>query len=207
MQTKLYNQIGEEAGVVELPEKIFGLPKNLDLVQQVRVGLLANKRNPVAHAKDRSEVRGGGRKPWRQKGTGRARHGSRRSPIWKGGGVAHGPRKEKDYSKKINSKMLSRALRTVLSAKLENGQVKVINDFSLDSISTGKFKSVFQKVMGGDIRNTVLVLPLPDSAIIKSSRNLGVAVESVAHMSFINLLKAKKIIFTESALKKLEIRN
>lgn len=204
MQTKLYNQQGSEIGTVELAEGVFGLSQNFDLVQQVRVGLLANKRNPVAHVKDRSEVRGGGRKPWRQKGTGRARHGSRRSPIWKGGGVAHGPRNEKDYSQKINSRMIKKALRTVLSAKLRHGQVTVVNDFFLDSASTGKFKSIFQKIIGGDIRNTILVLPWPDGNIIKSGRNLGVGVENVANMSFINLLKAKKIVFTESAIKKIE---
>lgn len=204
MQTKLYNQVGEETGVVELPESVFGLPQNFDLVQQVRVGLLANKRKPVAHTKDRSEVRGGGRKPWRQKGTGRARHGSRRSPIWKGGGVTHGPRNEKNYFQKINSKMIKKALRTVLSAKLKNGRVSVVDDFSLDSANTGKFRSIFKKIITGDIRNTLLVLPSPDSNIIKSSRNLGVGVENVANINFINLLKAREIIFTESAIKKIE---
>ena len=98
MEAILYNNKGEKAGKVEVPESIFGLQWNADLVHQVIVGMQANARQPVAHTKTRGEVRGGGKKPWQQKGTGRARHGSSRSPIWKGGGVTHGPRKDKIYA-------------------------------------------------------------------------------------------------------------
>src|SRR3989344_826748 len=105
MKVKLYNQLGEETGSVELLDAIFNIPLNHDLVHQAIVTQMANSREILAHAKGRGEVRGGGKKPWRQKGTGRARHGSIRSPIWKGGGVTHGPLKEKIYSKKINKKV------------------------------------------------------------------------------------------------------
>ena len=149
METKVYNQTGGEVGTMELAEQIFGLPGNSDLVHQVRVGILAYKRKPIAHTKDRSMVRGGGRKPWRQKGTGRARHGSRRSPIWKGGGVAHGPSNQKDYSKKINAGMFKKALNTVLSGKLKDGQLAVIKDFSWDKIKTKEFKSLAEKISKG----------------------------------------------------------
>lgn len=187
-----------------LSESVFGLPQNLDLVHQIRVGMLANARRPVAHTKNRSEVRGGGKKPWRQKGTGRARHGSRRSPIWKGGGVSHGPRKEKNYSQKINSAMARKALGTVLSSKFKSGEVRVIEDFSWDGISTKKFAAWANKAAGGDFRSLLIVLDHGDVNLVKSSRNLGnVEIKTVGNLNVLDALKFKKIIFTKSALKTL----
>src|SRR5438105_1748720 len=116
-KTDLYNQENKKVGTVELPDKFFGVKWNPTLVHQALVAEMANARQPLAHAKGRGDVRGGGKKPYMQKHTGRARAGSTRSPIWKGGGVTHGPLKEKVYSKKINTKMKRLALYSILSKK------------------------------------------------------------------------------------------
>ncbi len=203
METKIYNTSGGETGVVTLPESVFGLSQNLDLVHQIRVGILANQRKPVAHSKDRSEVSGTGKKPWRQKGTGRARHGSRRSPIWVGGGVAHGPRNDKSYAKKINNQMMKKALNTVLSSKFKNGQIKVIEDFSLNDAKTKTFKELSNNISGGDVKSLLLVLSSRNEDILKASRNLKVSVNNISGLSFLDVLKARKIIFTKSAVEAL----
>jgi len=117
MEAIVYNQKGEKLNAVNLPESVFGLKMNPDLVYQVAVTQAANRRRITAHTKDRGEVSGGGKKPWRQKGTGRSRHGSNRSPIWRHGGVVFGPRNDKVYGGKINKKMRRKALAMVLSAK------------------------------------------------------------------------------------------
>src|SRR3954467_5139183 len=109
MESTVYNQKGKEVGKIQLAEQIFGLKWNADLVHQVVTSMESSARTNVAHTKNRGEVSGGGKKPWQQKGTGRARHGSIRSPIWVGGGVTHGPRKDKDYDRKINKKMKAKA--------------------------------------------------------------------------------------------------
>jgi large subunit ribosomal protein L4 len=136
METHVYNQKGKSVGTFALPEAIFGLPWNGDLVHQVVSAMQANARTPVAHTKDRSDVRGGGRKPWKQKGTGRARHGSTRSPIWRGGGVTHGPINDKDYSQKINKKMRAKALYTVLSEKVRRGQIIFLEELTMKNVKT-----------------------------------------------------------------------
>lgn len=130
METKIYNIQGKEAGTLDLPEGIFGLPWNADLVHQVVTSMQSNARPNVAHTKGRGEVRGGGKKPWAQKGTGRARHGSSRSPIWKGGGVTHGPLKQKDYTRKISHSMRQKALLVALSRKFKDGEITFVDSIS-----------------------------------------------------------------------------
>ncbi len=127
LEQPIYTTEGKKSGNITLPEQVFGESWNADLVHQVVTGMQANARTPIAHVKFRGEISGGGKKPWRQKGTGRARHGSTRSPIWRKGGKAHGPRNEKDYSQKINKKARMKALAVVLSKKLRDGEVLFVD--------------------------------------------------------------------------------
>jgi large subunit ribosomal protein L4 len=136
MQADVYNLQNEKVGTMELPASVFGAKRNATLVKQVLEAQLANKRHPWAHTKTRAEISGGGRKPWRQKGTGRARHGSTRSPLWVGGGIAHGPRNDRDYSQKVNKKMKRAALFAVLSQKAKEGEVKFFDTFAIEAPKT-----------------------------------------------------------------------
>ena len=137
----LWNQKGEKIGEVTLPKEVFGQKMNDNLVHQAAMTEEANRRIPIAHTKDRSEVSGGGVKPWRQKGTGRARAGSIRSPIWKGGGTTFGPRKERVFGKKMNRKMRNKALTMILSSKVDDKELKVLDKLSLKEPKTDR-KSV-----------------------------------------------------------------
>jgi len=136
MESPIYSLEGKKTGTVTLPGSIFGVRWNADLVKQVADSLLSTKRKNVAHTKDRSEIRGGGRKPWKQKGTGRARHGSIRSPIWVGGGVTGGPRNEKNFERKVSKKMRTKALYTILSRKLLDGEVLFVDSIKLPELKT-----------------------------------------------------------------------
>ena len=136
MDAKIYNQKGKESGSIVLPAKVFSAKWRSDLVHQVVEGMRSNKRAGTADTKDRGEVRGGGRKPWKQKGTGRARHGSSRSPIWVGGGVTHGPLAEKNYKRKISKKMRAQALFSVLSRKLKDEEIIFVDSLALSDIKT-----------------------------------------------------------------------
>jgi large subunit ribosomal protein L4 len=180
METKIFNHSGKEAGNLTLSEDVFGLRWSSDLVHQVVNAMLANKRAGTAHTKNRGEVSGGGRKPWKQKGTGRARHGSIRSPIWVGGGIAHGPRNEKNYKQKINSKMRVKALYTVLSKKYRDGEILFVEDVAFDAPKTEKAQAVVSalaKIKGferlsGKKESAFVVLPKRDLPTQKSFRNI-----------------------------------
>ena len=136
IQAKIYDQKGKATGEIELPAKVFAVKWRADLVHQVVESMRSNKRAGTADTKDRGEVRGGGRKPWKQKGTGRARHGSSRSPIWVGGGVTHGPLAEKNYKRKISKKMRAQALFSVLSKKMKDGEILFVDSLNINPIKT-----------------------------------------------------------------------
>lgn len=181
MKVATLNQQGKEQGNILLPKEIFGLKINPALIHQVVVSQRANRRRVIAHAKDRSEVRGGGKKPWRQKGTGRARHGSIRSPLWRGGGVTFGPRKEKIFKQTIPQKMKRKALFMALSGKFKNNSLIVLDELNIDKSQKeekGKTKLGLTKSFYTILRNlpcnnqsTLLVLPGYDKIIILAARN------------------------------------
>jgi large subunit ribosomal protein L4 len=204
MQATVYNQQGKEAGTLTLPESVFGLKWNNDLVQQVVLAMQANARNPIAHTKDRSEVSGTGKKPWKQKGTGSARHSSRRSPIWRTGGVAHGPRNERDYSQKINKKMRTKALYTVLSRKLSKGEILFVEAVTFDAPKTALAKGIITSLakidgyapMATKRKNAMLVaLPTPDEAVVKSFRNFGnLTLDEVRNLNPVEVMRYKYLV-------------
>jgi len=206
MDAKIYNQEGKETGKIKLPESVFDVKWNSDLVHQVVVGMQANARTPVAHTKDRSEVRGGGRKPWKQKGTGRARHGSKRSPIWSGGGVTHGPRNEKNYSKKINKKMKIKALFSVLSKKYSDNEILFVDSLAFGEKKTALAKNTINslsKISGFDglatkKRNAALVTTFDkDKNTYKSFSNFSnIAIEETQNLNPVDILNYKYLIIS-----------
>ncbi|MBI2055675.1 MAG: 50S ribosomal protein L4 [Candidatus Sungbacteria bacterium] len=208
MQVKVYNHLGQEAGEMELP-KFFQLPWNADLVHQVVVSQAANLRQPVAHVKNRGEVRGGGKKPWRQKGTGRARHGSIRSPLWKGGGVTHGPTKERSFEKKINKKMANKALALVLSAKIRDGELVVLDHLSLAAPKTKEAAKIFENLSRiksfGDIaakKNRVLMLLAKNEENVRrGARNLPfVEIEEARNATALDVINRKYVVLPQAGI-------
>ena len=176
MKQTVYNQKGEEVEKIELPANIFGLELNKDLVHQVVVAQMANARQVIAHTKDRSERRGGGRKPWRQKGTGRARHGSIRSPIWRGGGISFGPTKERVFTKKINKKMKQKALFMALSSKVRDDEMILLDKLEIKETKTkvmvgilNNLKNKFKKDL---TKSLLIVLPKTDVDVIRVNNNI-----------------------------------
>ena len=209
MKVKLYNQTGEEIGNVELPIEVFGVKMNEDLVHQTVVAQMANARKVIAHTKDRGERRGGGRKPWRQKGTGRARHGSIRSPIWRGGGIAFGPTKERVFSKKINKKMKQKALFMVLSSKLNDKELILLDKLELTEGRTSQIIKVFNdlknKVEENLDKGLLIVLSKIDHEVSRATNNIPkVNVIRADSLNVVDILKYKYMIMIQDAIKVVE---
>lgn len=173
---------GGSAGSIDLPEDLFGVAPNIGLMHQVVTAQLAHRRAGTHSTKTRAEVRGGGAKPWRQKGTGRARHGSIRSPQWRGGGVAHGP-KPRDYTQKTPKKMVRAALRSALSDRASEGRIKVVDSWGIDAPRTKQAISVLDglglRPAGERPPRVLIVLDRTEHAVWKSFRNLGTRVQII----------------------------
>lgn len=209
LEATIWNGKGTKAGSITLPAELFGVAWNSDLVHQVVVGMQANARPVTAHTKFRGEVSGGGKKPWKQKGTGRARHGSTRSPIWKGGGVTHGPRAEKDYSVKINRKMRAAALAVVLSRKLRDGQVIFVDSFTITAPKTKDAKAMLVAIANGSgvaelatkrKNAAVFAFAKKDSVSEKSFRNIGsLTLEEVRNLNPVDLVNKKYLVIENPA--------
>ena len=209
LEAKVYNQEGKEVDTIKLPEDIFALPWKSDLVHQVVVSLMTNKRTNLAHTKTRGEVSGGGKKPWQQKGLGRARHGSTRSPIWVKGGVAHGPRKDKNYDRKVNKKMKAKALFTILSKKFRDNEV-----FFLDTLKTSAPKAKeglnvlknISQIKGGEYilakRNNSAYITVSkiDTNLSRSFNNFGnIKLDEFRNINPVDVLNYKYLIIDNAA--------
>lgn len=185
---------------MDLPDKIFGVVLSADLLHQVAASQMSNSRKVLAHTKDRSEVRGGGRKPWRQKGTGRARHGSRRSPIWVGGGITFGPTKCRNFAKKINSKMKRKAILTALSSKIRDGEIIVLDKIELSSGKTKEMAGMIEKIIEGN-NSALLLLPAKNETISRAGKNIpGLKIVNISNISILDLLNYKNLILLKDSI-------
>ena len=192
---------GEKVEEINLCDDIFGIEPNEAVVHQVVVALLANKRQGTQSAKTRSDVRGGGRKPWKQKGTGRARAGSIRSPLWKGGGVIFAP-KPRDYSQKVNKKMRRLAMKSVLSSKVLENELIVLDGLHFDAPKT---KGMIEVLNNINTNKALVVLADNNESIYRSARNIpGVEVATVDTLNVYDMLKYYNLVLTKEAAQKIE---
>jgi large subunit ribosomal protein L4 len=202
-QITVYNQKGEKVGTTALDPTIFSVPERPDLIHQAVVYQMAAERRPYASTKTRAEVRGGGKKPWRQKGTGRARAGSIRSPIWRGGGIVFGPTKERNFKKKMPKKMRNLALFSALSNKLKANQIILLDKLEFKNIKTKQVEEMLNKlpIKEGTI---LLVLPKLEPKIMLSCHNLTyLKVITVPFLNVVDVLKYDWLLFTKDALKQI----
>jgi large subunit ribosomal protein L4 len=208
LELAVFNQEGKEVAKINLPEKIFGLKLNPSLVKQAYEAQMSQARIPYAHSKDRSEVRGGGKKPWRQKGTGRSRHGSIRSPIWRGGGATFGPRKDTVYAKNINKKMRRSALLMVLSGKVRDNEIVVLDDLKLEQPKTKLMADVVKNL--NDVKNdlgkgALVVMAQKNENIIRATRNIPKFMTIGAqNLNVVDLLNHRYVLMPKSAIEIIE---
>jgi large subunit ribosomal protein L4 len=204
----VYNLEGEETGKIKLPDEIFGLEANKNLINQTVNVLMANKRNPWAHTKDRSEVRGGGVKPWKQKGTGRARHGSIRSPLWRGGGVTFGPRKEKVFERKINKKAKTKVLFMVLSSKLRDKELLIVENLEIKEPKTKLMSGILSKILKDRKKDILMATSKKDKNIIRASKNIPY-VKTIAadSLNILDLLSFKYLLLDKEGIEKIKKTN
>lgn len=201
-KVNVYNMQGELVEEMELSEEIFGVEINEHVVYEVVKNQLANRRQGTQSAKTRAEVRGGGRKPWRQKGTGRARQGSIRSPQWKGGGVVFAP-KPRDYSYSVPKKVRRLALKSVLTDKLQNNEMIVVDQLSFDAPKTKEMKKVLANLKAD--KKALIVMAEKDANVIRSANNIpNIATTLVNTINVYDILKYNSFIITKEAVKRVE---
>ena len=208
-ERKLDNKKANEAEKYEvrkqdLPDKVFGLGFNSDLVHQVVVSQMANRRQVSAHTKDRGDVRGGGRKPWRQKGTGRARVGSRRSPIWRGGGVTFGPTNERNFKRIIPVKMKRKALLMALSQKARDNALIILDELKLEKVKTKEMANLIaeHKKQQGSL---LIIIPRKDEDILRAARNIpNTEITQAKDLNCLDVMRYKYIMMPKNAIDAVE---
>jgi len=203
VKVKVYNLEGKEVEEIKLDPQVFGVEINPALVHQVVEAQQANARFKLAHTKTKGEVRGGGKKPWRQKGTGRARAGSTRSPLWIGGGITFGPRKEREFGKKINKKMKQKALFMTLTDKVKENKLVVLEKIELAKIKTKDLIKILNKL---PVKNfsSLIIMSAKDDNIIKSARNLKKIKTILADsLNVLDILKCNYLLIDKAGIKKL----
>ncbi|MGN0292996.1 MAG: 50S ribosomal protein L4 [Lachnospiraceae bacterium] len=197
----VYNMQGETVGTMELNDAVFGVKVNEHLVHEAVVAQLANKRQGTQSAKTRSEVSGGGKKPWRQKGTGHARQGSTRAPQWTGGGVVFAP-KPRDYSIRLNKKERRLALKSVLTSKVQDSKFFVLDELTLDEIKTKKMQAVLDALK---VQKAIIVLPEKDEKVVLSAKNIpGVMTAVATSINTYDILKYDAVVTTKGGVAKIE---
>ena len=197
----VFNMEGKEVGTMELSDAVFGVTVNEHLVHMAVVQQLANNRQGTQKAKTRAEVSGGGRKPWRQKGTGHARQGSTRAPQWKGGGVVFAP-VPRDYSFKLNKQEKRAALKSALTSKVQDSSLVVVDELKFDEIKTKNFVSVMNNLK---VQKGLVVIADNDANVVMSARNLAdIDTTLVNTINVYDIMKAKTLVLTKDAVEKIE---
>jgi large subunit ribosomal protein L4 len=211
VKADIYNQEGVKQEDMNLSDAVFNVDLNMDLIHQAVVTQSGNERSVLAHTKTRSDVRGGGRKPWKQKGTGRARAGTSSSPIWIGGGVTFGPTKDRNFKKKINKKMKQKALLMTLTDKIKNNNLVIFDKIALEEYKTKKMHEILEnlenKVLKNkEIKRSVLIITRDtDDKVLRSVNNLpGVKITNSSNINVIDLLRYRDLLFTKDAIEKIE---
>ncbi|HET6347543.1 MAG TPA: 50S ribosomal protein L4 [Candidatus Krumholzibacteria bacterium] len=200
----IYDQNGSKAGTVDLPKSLFEVEVNEFVVHEVVVAYLANQRQGTVNTKERSDVRGGGKKPWRQKGTGRARAGTIRSPLWRGGGTVFGPH-PRDHRLKVNRKTKRLALKSSLTARAQDGDIMVVKEMDFSTPRTRNFANLLKNMEAYPRKKALVVLDRVDEGTLKSARNIaGVRVALANEVTTYDVVWADKIVVTSAALKRME---
>lgn len=198
----VYNTEGQQVDEMELKDEVFGMPVNGPLLHQAVQAYMANQRQGIQSTKTRAEVRGGGRKPWRQKGTGRARQGSIRSPQWTGGGVVFAP-KPRDYSQKLPNKMRRQAMLSALSSKVRNNEIIVLDSLEMEEPKTAFIHGMLKKFNAD--KKSLIVVKCKDEMVVKSSRNIpGVKTTFAGSLNVYDILKYDNFVITKEAVKEVE---